>query len=126
MALTDQAARYVNSAFDVKVSSYRACLSCYPAHIHSDQFVDPCLVGISAFHRVHIPKIYHELVSPRILTMEFMDGSSVTDLKGLQQRGINPQELAKLVSETFNEMIFTFGDVHCESNSALYCLGLLE
>ncbi|MEW5309939.1 MAG: hypothetical protein WDW38_001779 [Sanguina aurantia] len=68
--------------------------------------------------RVHIPKIYHELVSSRILTMEFMDGSSVTDLQGLQQRGINPQELAKLVSETFNEMIFTFGDVHCDPHAA--------
>lgn len=65
-------------------------------------------------HRVHIPNIVHHLVSPRILTMEFVDGVSVTDMKGLQDRGIDPKELAQLVSETFNEMIFTFGDVHCE------------
>ena len=33
------------------------------------------------------------------------------DREALQRMGIKPNDVAKLVSETFNEMIFTFGDV---------------
>lgn len=43
--------------------------------------------------------------------MEFMKGAAVCDRDALQRLGIKPSDVAKLVSETFNEMIFTFGDV---------------
>jgi hypothetical protein len=33
----------------------------------------------------------------------------VDDKEALQWRGIKPQEVASIVSEAFNEMIFSFG-----------------
>jgi predicted unusual protein kinase regulating ubiquinone biosynthesis (AarF/ABC1/UbiB family) len=50
--------------------------------------------------------------------MEFIDGLRVTDTAGLEAAGISPRQLSQLVSKTFNEMIFTFGDVHCDPHAA--------
>lgn len=36
----------------------------------------------------------------------------------LQRLGVSPRSLAQLVSETFNEMIFIHGDVHCDPHAA--------
>lgn len=68
--------------------------------------------------RVHVPYVYEDMVSPRVLTMEFIDGVQVTDKEGLQRLGVSPRSLAQLVSETFNEMIFIHGDVHCDPHAA--------
>lgn len=71
------------------------------------------------FHcRVHVPEVYPDLTSHRVLAMEFIDGVQVTDKQGLQRLGISPSSLAQLVSETFNEMIFIHGDVHCDPHAA--------
>lgn len=40
-------------------------------------------------------------------------GVKVTDRAGLAALGAAPADVAALISETFNEMIFAFGDVHC-------------
>ena len=44
-----------------------------------------------------------------LLTKERTAGVKVTDKELLEWGKINPQEVAKLVSEAFNEMIFSFG-----------------
>jgi aarF domain-containing kinase len=50
--------------------------------------------------------------------MEFIDGVGVTDKDALARLGIAPRSLAQLVAETFNEMIFIHGDVHCDPHAA--------
>jgi aarF domain-containing kinase len=45
-------------------------------------------------------------------------GVKVTDLEGLRSVGAHPADVARLVSETFNEMIFVFGDVHADPHPA--------
>jgi aarF domain-containing kinase len=42
----------------------------------------------------------------------------VTDLEGLKRLGAAPRDVSKLIGETFNEMIFTFGDCHCDPHAA--------
>ena len=41
-------------------------------------------------------------------------GVKVTDLEGLRRLRVLPSAVAKLVSETFNEMIFKWGWCHCD------------
>ncbi|KAF6264636.1 ABC1 family-domain-containing protein [Scenedesmus sp. NREL 46B-D3] len=67
---------------------------------------------------VHVPHVHPQLSSARVLTMEFIEGVQVTDRPGLSQLGIAPGALAQLVSQTFNEMIFIHGDVHCDPHAA--------
>ena len=58
-----------------------------------------------------VPEVLHALSSSRVLTMEFVEGANVCDVAALRRLGVRPQDVAKLVAQTFNEMIFTFGDV---------------
>jgi hypothetical protein len=50
--------------------------------------------------------------------MEFIDGARLTDPAALAARGVSRPGLARLVAETFNEMIFIHGDVHCDPHAA--------
>lgn len=47
---------------------------------------------------VYAPKVYWNLSTSKLLTMEFMDGAHVNDVKTIQRLGIQPKEVAKLVS----------------------------
>lgn len=42
----------------------------------------------------------------------------VTDVAALKKLGVSPRAVSLLVAETFNEMIFTHGYVHCDPHAA--------
>ncbi|KMT18213.1 hypothetical protein BVRB_2g023830 isoform A [Beta vulgaris subsp. vulgaris] len=50
--------------------------------------------------------------------MEFMDGVQIDDVKGIQRMGVQPCDVSRLVSETFAEMIYKHGFVHCDPHAA--------
>ncbi|KAE7996615.1 hypothetical protein FH972_001324 [Carpinus fangiana] len=67
---------------------------------------------------VYVPMVYWNLSTSKLLTMEFMDGPQVNDVKTIQKLGIQPNEVAKLVSQAFAEMMFKHGFVHCDPHAA--------
>ncbi|XP_020525061.1 putative ABC1 protein At2g40090 isoform X3 [Amborella trichopoda] len=67
---------------------------------------------------IYAPKIYWNLSTSKLLTMEFMDAAEVTDVNAIRKQGIQPTEVAKLVSQVFAEMIFKHGFVHCDPHAA--------
>ncbi|RDX60785.1 putative ABC1 protein, partial [Mucuna pruriens] len=67
---------------------------------------------------VYAPKVYWSLSTSKLLTMEFMEGAYVNDAKTIQKLGINLHELSTLVSQTFAEMMFKHGFVHCDPHAA--------
>lgn len=46
--------------------------------------------------------------------MEFIDGVAVTKTKEIQEMGINPKDVAKLLNHCFSQQIFEFGHVHSD------------
>lgn len=68
--------------------------------------------------KVAVPVIDHSKTSHRVVTMEYIDGVKVTDIEGLKKLGAPPAAVARLISQTFNEMIFKFGDVHADPHAA--------
>lgn len=50
--------------------------------------------------------------------MEFCEGASVRDPAALRALGASPRHIAALVAAVFDEMIFHFGDVHCDPHAA--------
>lgn len=50
--------------------------------------------------------------------MEFIDGVGVTDTAALAALGLSRRSVMLLVAETFNEMIFAHGYVHCDPHAA--------
>ncbi|KAB1217741.1 hypothetical protein CJ030_MR3G014849 [Morella rubra] len=67
---------------------------------------------------VYAPKVYWNLSTSKLLTMEFMDGAQVNNVKAIQRLGIQTNEVAKLVSQAFAEMMFRHGFVHCDPHFA--------
>lgn len=49
-------------------------------------------------HYVYAPMVYWNLTTSKLLTMEFIDGAQVNDVKTIQRLGIRPNEVARLVS----------------------------
>ncbi|VAH95399.1 unnamed protein product [Triticum turgidum subsp. durum] len=64
------------------------------------------------------PKVYWNLSTSRILTMEYIDAKEVTDVKGIKDLGIRPVDVSNLVNKAFAEMIFKHGFVHCDPHAA--------
>ncbi|CAK9135788.1 unnamed protein product [Ilex paraguariensis] len=67
---------------------------------------------------VYAPRVYWNLSTSKLLTMEFMEGVHINDVKAIQRLGIQPSDVAKLVSQTFAEMMFKHGFVHCDPHAA--------
>ncbi|CAI5996018.1 unnamed protein product [Closterium sp. NIES-65] len=67
---------------------------------------------------VAVPRSFPEFTGQRVLTMEWMEGVPLTDVARLKDMGINPADVAKLISTAFAEMIFRHGFVHCDPHAA--------
>lgn len=59
-----------------------------------------------------VPKIYRDLTSTRVLTMDFLAGVNVYDEKRLQKNDIDPSVLARNITELIYKQIFEFGFFH--------------
>jgi aarF domain-containing kinase len=68
--------------------------------------------------RVTVPRVDHARTTHRVLTMDFVEGAKVTDRAALAAMGAPPAAVARLISETFAQMIFRFGDVHADPHAA--------
>ncbi|KAK8517153.1 hypothetical protein V6N13_092439 [Hibiscus sabdariffa] len=67
---------------------------------------------------VYAPEVHWSLSTSKLLTMEFMDGAQVNDVITIRRLGMQPSEVSRLVSQTFAEMMFKHGFVHCDPHAA--------
>jgi len=63
---------------------------------------------------VHIPRVYWETTTSRILTLERIRGLKVSDLAGLDAEGIDRPALAARAAEVAAQMIFDDGFFHAD------------
>lgn len=63
---------------------------------------------------VHIPKIYWDKTSQRVLTMERIKGINVDDVKALKKAKLEPQQIVKELSQTLFKMTFRDGYFHAD------------
>eukprot|EP00798_Chlamydomonas_sp_ICE-L_P008829 gene8830-71_t len=62
--------------------------------------------------RVHVPHMYQELSTPRIIIMEWIEGTKITDVAELHRLSINPGSVGLTLIRLFAELIFIKGFVH--------------
>lgn len=66
--------------------------------------------------RVHIPRVYLERSTARVLTMERLTGAKITDFEALERMGVDRRRLARLGAEMFLKMVlvdhYFHGDPH--------------
>ena len=63
---------------------------------------------------VQIPKVYDNLTSERILTMQFLPGYKINDISRLKAEGIDLNRVNEEIYKIFMEMIYKHGHVHCD------------
>ena len=61
-----------------------------------------------------IPRVYHALSGPRVLTQQWCDGVRVDDVDGLRSLRVDVRRVAKTIQSAFSRMIFVDGFVHCD------------
>ncbi|CAI0415831.1 unnamed protein product [Linum tenue] len=67
---------------------------------------------------VYAPRVHWNLSTSKLLTMEYIDGAHVNDIKTIHKLGLKPKEVSTLVSQAFAEMMFKHGFVHCDPHAA--------
>ncbi|MFW6414660.1 MAG: ABC1 kinase family protein [Verrucomicrobiota bacterium] len=63
---------------------------------------------------VHVPKVYSELSSHRVLTMEYISGIKITDLDSYEKADLDREAVATRGAEFMLEQIFTHGFFHAD------------
>jgi predicted unusual protein kinase regulating ubiquinone biosynthesis (AarF/ABC1/UbiB family) len=63
---------------------------------------------------VVIPRIYRDLTTRRVLTMELIEGIKVTDLAALERAGIDKHQVAQKLIEMFTQQILRDGFFHAD------------
>jgi ubiquinone biosynthesis protein len=58
---------------------------------------------------VRVPRMYRELSTRRVLTMEFLDGMKVTDVDALRAAGLDPAEVMQTLMRIYVRMILAYG-----------------
>jgi len=73
-------------------------------------------VGRNLSHRPEmvVPGIVWERTSRRVLTMDFIEGFKVTDLEAMRAAGIDPPQVAQLLTEAYCEQMLINGFFHAD------------
>lgn len=61
-----------------------------------------------------VPRIYWKYSAPRVLVMEYTEGSQVTDLNYIKENKIDAFEVANKIGKLYSDMIFITGFVHSD------------
>ncbi len=63
---------------------------------------------------VHVPKIYWNATTEKVLTMEFIHGTKVTALDELQERNVSPEKVNRLLIRTYLKQLLEDGFFHAD------------
>jgi len=63
---------------------------------------------------VHVPKVFHEASTSRVLTMECITGIKVSDIERLEQEGLDRSKIARHGFDLIMKQIFEHGFFHAD------------
>lgn len=61
-----------------------------------------------------VPMVLPELSTERLLVMEYVEGIKITDRQALEQAGISPHEVARLLNDLYAEQMLHLGILHAD------------
>lgn len=64
--------------------------------------------------RLRVPRVFRDLSSERVLTLEYIDGTKVSHAADLQARGLDPGLIAARGAELLLEQVFLHGFFHAD------------
>jgi aarF domain-containing kinase len=73
-----------------------------------------CASNFENDSRVYVPSIHWNMTTKRILCMEFIEGTKITDADALINYGATVKDVVKLAIEAMSKQIFWHGHVHAD------------
>jgi predicted unusual protein kinase regulating ubiquinone biosynthesis (AarF/ABC1/UbiB family) len=70
--------------------------------------------NFKTWDNIHVPKIYWSASSEKVLTMEFIRGTKVVDLKLLAAKGLSPEKVNRLLIKTYLKQLLEDGFFHAD------------
>tara|TARA_Y100000589_G_scaffold177052_1_gene167840 strand:+ start:148 stop:2004 length:1857 start_codon:yes stop_codon:yes gene_type:complete len=64
--------------------------------------------------KIAVPKIYKEMTSRRVLTMEWIEGTKLTNLESVKNLGINPDKMIEIGVQCSLEQLLEHGFFHAD------------
>jgi len=63
---------------------------------------------------IHVPKIYWSATTSKVMTMEFIHGTKVTELEELKSRNVSPEKVNRLLIKTYLKQLLEDGFFHAD------------
>ena len=63
---------------------------------------------------IHVPRIYWHATTSKVMTMEFIHGTKVTDLDELRKRNVSPEKVNRLLIKTYLKQLLEDGFFHAD------------
>ncbi len=63
---------------------------------------------------IHVPRVYRNLSSDLVLTMEFIEGIPLSDLSALKKAQLRPEDIAERMTRLIYKQIFIHGFFHAD------------
>ncbi len=76
--------------------------------------LDELRSNLASFDRLTVPATVPDLVTSRVLTMEHVDGTKVTELSGLRHLELEGETLVDQLFQAYLQQMFTDGFVHAD------------
>ncbi len=83
-------------------------------YTHEAQNADRFYSNFSGNPKVKIPKIYWKYTTRHILTQEYVEGTRVLDIAGIEAIGLDPKDISINISNAYLKMIFEDGFYHAD------------
>ena len=76
--------------------------------------MERCRAQLANTAIAHVPLVYPEFSTGKLLTMEFVAGVGVDDLDGLRKMGVDPAQVARDGAKILLTQVFQFGFFHAD------------
>jgi predicted unusual protein kinase regulating ubiquinone biosynthesis (AarF/ABC1/UbiB family) len=83
-------------------------------YVHESRNAERFRRNFREWRVIHVPVIYRTHTTPRVLTMEFIRGTKVTDIEGLRARRVSPVKVNRLLIRTYLKQLLEDGFFHAD------------
>lgn len=83
----------------------------YNGEAYNAMRLEKNLAGIPG---AHVPKVYHELSTARVLTLEFIQGVKISNVNAIEAAGLDRAELARTAMRALIKMLMIDGFFHAD------------
>lgn len=83
-------------------------------YLHEGRNVERFADNFAADPSVHIPKVYWDTTTARVLTLERINGVKISEVEALEAQGLNRREVADHATRVLLTMILEYGFFHAD------------